>query len=495
MKKEAILNSIIALTLILVLTLNVSALSINGMKINQISLSPDKSSLSKSQNSRNMDRDQLIRPKPSTITGTFVEEVYDDFKNNKTWSEYFVVDSQGKAHKLNSKNINFQSGDTISVEGSVSSGGEVTTSKISLVNKVNSRNTQTLGEQKLLVLLVNWADDNSTPISAREAYSRVFNPNNPKSLAYYVDEVSYGRASVKGNVYGWVTSEYTKSSLCSSEQFDAIADAVAKADPYVDFSKYEHLMIVSSDSTMCGSSATGVAEFITDEGPVALTRSKLSSFQHLGNTGTDIHEFGHQLGLRHANGWECGSVAVGEECQSINYRDTLSIMGFTAGKSHFNSFHKEQLGWFSSDEIKTITSGTYTITPLETKSNSNNKNNLGSEDLKMLKIPTASGYEYSIEFRRPILLDKNLPQTNGNIDYIYSGAIIHSNYIPNIHLGYDTQLIDNKPHADDSSDWDFADSVLEPNQKFQDFENNIEIKTLSFTDDNLTVCIDKINSC
>jgi len=504
MKKEAALP--IILIAILIFSQVSFALSINGMKLKEVRLSPDKTPSNKIINTRpsshnvtsskisdinifneNAKSQRISEIKKSgkieTISGTLIQITYDDFENSRSITQYVIQTSDKTVYNIYSTDNSIENlaGSEITIEG-YTQGNEIVPSRLSTLSSSLRKQTKTLNEQKLIILLVNWADDNSTPLTIKQTYNLTFNLNNPNSLSYYINEVSYGRASLTGDVYGWVTSDYNKSKMCTTERFAIINNAIAKADSFVDFSKYQHLMIISSTNTGCTSSGGSYPwAFNTNEGQVKLTLSQISNFQYLGS-GADIHEFGHQLGLLHANGWECGSATIGNNCQSINYGDSLDIMGYYPGHTHFNAFHKEKLGWINSREIKTISSpGSYTITPLETPGG-----------LKMLKIPTNSGITYSIEFRRPILLDKIMINYFGS--QIYSGAIIHSNYT-NLNLGYDTQLLDNKPHAGDISFYDFADSALDVNQKFQDITNNIEIKTISFIDENLTVCIGPINFC
>ena len=72
---------------------------------------------------------------------------------------------------------------------------------------------------------------------------------------------------------------------------------------------------------------------------------------------------GHNFGLYHSHAWDCGAPPIGTGCTSIEYGDTLDVMG--GSSYHFNAFQKERLGWLNygaSPPITPVTaSGTYSI--------------------------------------------------------------------------------------------------------------------------------------
>ena len=57
------------------------------------------------------------------------------------------------------------------------------------------------------------------------------------------------------------------------------------------------------------------------------------------------HELGHNLGLYHANYFDCQAAytVAGTSCMSDEYGDPIEVMG---SRYHdFNAIHKELLGW------------------------------------------------------------------------------------------------------------------------------------------------------
>ena len=111
-----------------------------------------------------------------------------------------------------------------------------------------------------------------------------------------------------------------------------------------------------------------------------------------------VHELGHNFGLLHANYWDCGNDVTRIICPSVEYGDYFDIMGYNLyyGYNHFNAYHKRKIGWIDSTQVQeTVSPGNYFLVPLETEGNG----------IKTLKIPTMNGYNYYIEFIRPIGYD------------------------------------------------------------------------------------------
>ena len=57
------------------------------------------------------------------------------------------------------------------------------------------------------------------------------------------------------------------------------------------------------------------------------------------------HEIGHSLGLRHSNGWECGSLVISINCTSTEYGDMFDVMGGGGYDyvAHYGAYYKEFL--------------------------------------------------------------------------------------------------------------------------------------------------------
>lgn len=93
-----------------------------------------------------------------------------------------------------------------------------------------------------------------------------------------------------------------------------------------------------------------------------------------GKDKTAVHEIGHTFGLAHANALECwdnpernnNRVPFSNYCTLKEYLDFSDPMGFSM--RHFNTYHKDKLGWFNpGNTLDIITNGTYLVDlkPLE----------------------------------------------------------------------------------------------------------------------------------
>jgi hypothetical protein len=150
---------------------------------------------------------------------------------------------------------------------------------------------------------------------------------------------------------------------------------------------------------------------------------------------------------------------VGGSCSSIEYGDTVDIMGSSAG--HFNAFQKERLGWLgygASPPITTVQSaGTYTLDPYAAPANGNPK---------ALKILKSSGTWYYVEFRRPVGFDAFVSSYPG----VTNGVVIHTGSDSGANSSH---LLDMTPAT--SSWWDPALAV---GKSFTDRDSGVTITTL-----------------
>ncbi|RPJ57574.1 MAG: peptidase M11, partial [Acidobacteria bacterium] len=81
----------------------------------------------------------------------------------------------------------------------------------------------TFGSQRVIVILVNFQDNPSTPYSAASAYTTTF-----QAASNFYAENSYGQTSLSGDVFGWYTIPMS-STTCDTNQIAALADQAAVA--------------------------------------------------------------------------------------------------------------------------------------------------------------------------------------------------------------------------------------------------------------------------
>jgi hypothetical protein len=170
---------------------------------------------------------------------------------------------------------------------------------------------------------------------------------------------------------------------------------------------------------------------------------------------------------------DCGTEVLGANCVTVGYADVYDSMGSSSIGPHFNAFHKERLGWISSDvtspnQISTITrSGTYLIDPYAA--------NGGVKALRIRRGPNATGGidHFYLEFRQPIGWDA------GFAKHAYEGILVR--------LGNDT-LADSS-HLLDMTPGEMWEHVLRPDRPFYDPVSDVTLEVLSVSGDGALVDI------
>ena len=279
-------------------------------------------------------------------------------------------------------------------------------------------------------------------------------------------ENSYGKLSdITGDIFPQ-TGRYKTVGDCSIPLFEIAPALIEAADPVVDFNQYDHLIIVLAPESRCGAWGTiGKATILTDVGEFNMSISLIPG------AGIDsvFHEFGHGLGLAHANSFFCTKKVISpyDACSFKEYGDFLSIMG-SRRFAHHTAPHKERLGWLDDSNTQTIIQdGAYTVQPTATS----------QEGIKALKVPRGSDYLY-IEYRQPIGFDTVLAPTNPSE---LKGAILH--------LGQpgrtDSLLLDGTPLS--------PNIILGIGDSFADYLTGTTITTSQASEEVLTVDI-RLNS-
>ncbi|SEG04561.1 NPCBM-associated, NEW3 domain of alpha-galactosidase [Vibrio hangzhouensis] len=333
---------------------------------------------------------------------------------------------------------------TVLADGSVST-TEISTTSSALNN--------TLGDQKTLVMLVNFQSNPQQPWTVGEVEEVVFG-----SVNDYFQEVSYGQTLFSGDVQGYYTLPIDE--VCDLSTISTYANQAAE-DSGIDVASYNRLMYVFPQSSKCGWTGRGTV----GGNP---SRSWINGSLTLR---TVAHELGHNLGLHHAEKLECETDVVEGNCYSVEYGDSLDIMGAPNFTGHFNSFSKDILGWLNTatdshtDSIVEIKSeGSYFLEPYET---------LPGGQSKALKIQrgvdpsTGEKLWYYLEYRQAVGFDRYLVNTPSLI----SGVTFH--------LGREgdrntSQLLDMTPNSA-SADWN--DSSLVPGNSYSDLDAGITVTT------------------
>jgi M6 family metalloprotease-like protein len=302
-----------------------------------------------------------------------------------------------------------------------------------------------LGTVRLAIILARFSDIPATRTPA-EIQQDYFGTNN--SVAAYYHEVSYGKLTLTGDVFGWYILPYPESHYgrdcnaiddadCSgSDQSWQIAqDASTLARHDVTFANYDYFVFVHSGN---GEESSGVKDdvwSVTYLGGVWVnpcldvqedcnqrTLEKFNITPELEANdsvplGVYCHEFGHQLGLPDMYDTHTGKSRMGDW--------ELMDKGLWNGKpmgsepAEMSSWSRERLGWLPPDDIATVALGSDELTdikPLElTPLN-------GS--ISAVIVPLTNGEYYLFENREPIGNDLYLPDhgivgyhINENVDF------------------------------------------------------------------------------
>ena len=285
----------------------------------------------------------------------------------------------------------------------------------------------TSGPTTTLAILAYWTAPDS--VTQSRASTQLFGDDN-----MWMREASYGVTSLSGKVTPWVRIAAPTSGRCYdyADQIMARARNAAVAIGY-DWADFDRTLVYFPRCS--GSDTTNLTGWAFEPGDSIWLNGVM-------DRRTSVHEHGHSFGLGHARAYSCTSngvrVTLGGTCTRSEYGDPYDAMGQSAYAGHYNSQHKDDLGWMTGRErLLTTSSATVTLAPFEKPS---------SLPLALVVNSPVVGRRYWVEYRQPVGFDLKLP-AGGT-----AGVQIH---LEDPNVGPGSYLLDPTP-----SDASFATAVL-----------------------------------
>lgn len=321
----------------------------------------------------------------------------------------------------------------------------------------------TFGEQKVLVMLVNFQDKTTQPWSRATIEDRFI------TIDQFIQENSYQQTWLNTDVTNWMTLPLSASATCNYDELAALADQQA-TNAGINIGNYNRLVYMFPENSCpyIGLGTVGGA-------PSRAWIKRDASWE------TIAHELGHNFGLYHSHDLVCAGKSVGDmatlgsECSSREYGDYADIMGAWM-PGHFNTYQKDRLGWLG-NKVQTITAdGTYTLSPQEESGN----NPLALKVLRGIDPNSGREWWYYLEMRKAVGFDSSLPTWENNF---LNGITVH---MGTPEYGNSNFLLDMKPETYDH----LLDGALEPGYTFVDSDTGIRIRTDSFSSNNAQVTIE-----
>ncbi len=249
------------------------------------------------------------------------------------------------------------------------------------------------GPQTILAILVTWGPQ---PFTTAELRTTLFDQANA-----YVKDVSFGEASLAGDVTPWLTvKQYGDCDPVTISDMELAALNAAKAAGF-DPTKYSRHFFAFPRPPACPFAGFGAGSevwlFGTDSARVIQ------------------HELGHTFGFGHAWSIACPT------CKPVEYGDPYDEMGH--GPGHYNASEKAAAGWLTNLTVASA-NGDYTIDQLEQKST-----------LPQALVVHTAVNDYWFDHREPLLEDAVFAGSQ-----IVQGAEVHASPSPDDRNGMSPYL-------------------------------------------------------
>ena len=428
---------------------------------------------------------------PVTVTGKISVVQTDDFIRGTASKRVFITTTNKKQTELffSTPALAVQPGASYTIQGTTLDDSLVVTG----VKPTNVPTSPAVAptNQKVAIIIFNFTNDTSVPITPEAARAIVYNDTN--SVRAYYRETSFDLTTItgknnldgitgKGDVYGPVTIPYSNNGCYEGPYlYDWDYSALNALD--LNDGTYDRYIFVHPQVSTCpwAAAAQAPGKFVSING------GQFFTLAHVG------HEVGHLFGASHAGSYFCFDsagqpVTLSTNCYSGQQSDQDDIMANNS-THQMNAFHKMQAGWLPPSEIQNVTPTTtvtsYTLYPMD----------IPSTQVKVLVIPwrgdgPSSPFTHlAVEFRRPSgefdNFSENDPVVNGaSIRIIPDPAIAYAQYSS---VEFPTKILDATPNI--------SGNALPVGQTFTDPISGIIIHVDSLAADKSSITVSISQSC
>jgi hypothetical protein len=353
----------------------------------------------------------------------------------------------------------FETGDRVRIRGVRIDGELAADGGSATVQQVATALPYTFGEQRVLMILVNFQDKPTLqPYTTAAASNLLFS-----TISNFARENSQEQTWLAGDVAGWFTIPVS-STVCDTTGIHTYARQASQAAGF-NLALYTRFIYAFPSNSACSWSGSGqVGGSVT----YAWINGSLT-------TRVLAHELGHNFGIYHSRALECGTTTLGSSCTTVEYGDPVDVMGVSGVVAHFNAFQKERMGWLNyqaSLPILTVDGdGTFVIEPYAAAGT-------GPKALKILKSvdpTTGKRTHYYVEYRLGGGFDSGL---SGNAT-LANGVVIHTG---SESTGNSSYVLDMTP---ETAAW--SDAALAVGRSFNDPAAGVTITPLSSDSSGATV--------
>jgi M6 family metalloprotease-like protein len=365
------------------------------------------------------------------------------------------------------------------------------------IHHAQANTVSNIGPQRTAVILIKF-NNMTAPATDPSTYEEaIFTA--PNSIDAYIQEMSYGKAWLIGDVFGWYEVDYDFTNCGIGSTWTGrnfTVEAMAALDPYVYWPDYQRIIVITTSfpDPPCGIGATSwiwPEEFDTEDGLIQATwvfvpnEGMLTINQPIAAKAI-AHELTHNMGVWHENSYDCGDQTLDLDYVNCNYQDygsPFSNLGFFWKSYHVSGYHKDAIGWLDPEEVALVEEdGIYRVYPLEWSNSVE----------KTIKIPlvnpitvryatslTATLHTLYLDYRQPLGFD----QTLDSLTHFTDGLLLYGALdIPN----QPALLLDATPEsqpAEFGANSDFHDAFLAIGETFYELGNCLSITPLQLAFD------------